>query len=163
MLEEKFDCAISLEVAEHLSEDSAETFVHSLTSLSDLVLFGAASPFQGGTGHKNEQSPSWWASFFEKRDYTVYDPFRAQVWSNKNVSPWYKQNTFLYARVGSQAHKLVSSAGLEEMDKFDFMDCVHPEIYLRRATMFGAIKSLVMPLLPDRLIASLRATFGQFG
>ena len=47
----KFDLAISLEVAEHLSDERADGFVGDLCALSDLVLFSAAIPGQGGTHH----------------------------------------------------------------------------------------------------------------
>ena len=51
----RFDLAVSLEVAEHLSAKRAPTFIHDLTSLSDVVFFSAAVPLQGGTNHINEQ------------------------------------------------------------------------------------------------------------
>ncbi len=44
-----FDVAISMEVAEHLPLDRARSFVTELCSLSDLVLFSAAIPGQGGS------------------------------------------------------------------------------------------------------------------
>lgn len=49
-LSEKFDLAISLEVAEHLSIGRAEGFVNDLTKLSPVILFSAAFPNQGGGG-----------------------------------------------------------------------------------------------------------------
>lgn len=48
MIEGPFDLVESLEVAEHLDESKAEFFIQNLTSLSDIVLFSAAAPFQGG-------------------------------------------------------------------------------------------------------------------
>ena len=48
ILDQKYDLAISLEVAEHLSETSADTLVKNLTQSSDVILFSAAIPFQGG-------------------------------------------------------------------------------------------------------------------
>ncbi|MGB6269592.1 MAG: methyltransferase domain-containing protein, partial [Olleya sp.] len=47
-LEKKYDLAVSLEVAEHLSESSADILIKNLTQSSDIILFSAASPFQGG-------------------------------------------------------------------------------------------------------------------
>jgi len=49
----RFDLAISMEVAEHLAPESSANFVRSLTRLSDIVLFSAAVPGQGGTNHIN--------------------------------------------------------------------------------------------------------------
>ena len=60
----RFDLAISVEVAEHLPFYRAETFVADLVGLSDLVLFSAALPYQGGTEHINEQWLEFWAIFF---------------------------------------------------------------------------------------------------
>src|SRR5579864_3911534 len=48
-VDRRFDLAISIEVAEHLSFYRSETFVADLVKLSDVVLFSAALPYQGGT------------------------------------------------------------------------------------------------------------------
>jgi hypothetical protein len=66
---EPYDLAISLEVAEHLPEQSADTFIDSLTGLWDFVLFSAAIPHQGGVNHVNEQWQSYWAATFAERGY----------------------------------------------------------------------------------------------
>jgi 2-polyprenyl-3-methyl-5-hydroxy-6-metoxy-1,4-benzoquinol methylase len=44
----RFDLAICLEVAEHLSPAAAPGFIDSLTRHADVILFSAAIPFQGG-------------------------------------------------------------------------------------------------------------------
>lgn len=54
-IDKKFDLVVSLEVAEHLPEKSAKTFIETLTNLGQLILFSAAIPFQGGTHHVNER------------------------------------------------------------------------------------------------------------
>ena len=46
----RFDVAMSLEVAEHLTKERGETFVEDLCALSDVVLFSAAVHGQGGRG-----------------------------------------------------------------------------------------------------------------
>ncbi|MDP6786438.1 MAG: methyltransferase domain-containing protein [Rhodospirillales bacterium] len=48
-----FDLVQSLEVAEHLPPDAAETFVATLVAHGRLVLFSAAPPGQGGLNHVN--------------------------------------------------------------------------------------------------------------
>src|SRR3981081_11169 len=53
----RFDLAICLEVAEHLPAASADALVALLTRHAPVVLFSAAIPGQGGTGHVNEQRP----------------------------------------------------------------------------------------------------------
>lgn len=63
----KFDLAISIEVAEHIEPEYAETFVETLCSLSDTIVLTAAVPGQGGEHHMNEQQPSyWWKLFLAK-------------------------------------------------------------------------------------------------
>src|SRR5271166_1264394 len=47
-LQRSFDLAVSLEVAEHLPESRAVSFVGDLTRLAPVVLFSAAIPGQGG-------------------------------------------------------------------------------------------------------------------
>lgn len=54
-IERDFDIVMSLEVAEHLPNGSAEVFVDTLIGLGPLVLFSAAIPFQCGNRHVNLQ------------------------------------------------------------------------------------------------------------
>ena len=74
--EEIFDLAISLEVAEHLSESSADNFIKQLTKLSNRILFSAAIPGQGGLHHLNEQPPSYWAKKFKTYGFEQLDIVR---------------------------------------------------------------------------------------
>jgi len=94
----QFDLVVSLEVAEHLPSAHAETFVQSLTRLGPVVLFSAAIPFQGGTGHLNEQWPDYWAAKFAKRGYVVVDAVRGRIWDIEDIPWWYAQNAFLFVR-----------------------------------------------------------------
>lgn len=96
-LDRRFDLVVSLEVAEHLPEASAGTFVESLTSLGDVVLFSAAIPCQGGTGHVNEQWSEYWVRRFAEYRYVVIDGVRRAIWGNENVEWWYAQNTLIFA------------------------------------------------------------------
>jgi SAM-dependent methyltransferase len=92
----RFDLVVSLEVAEHLPEQSAVTFVDSLTKLGPVVLFSAAVPNQGGDGHLNEQWQDYWARLFDDKGYATIDCVRNRVWTNEDVLWWYAQNTVLY-------------------------------------------------------------------
>lgn len=93
----KFDLVQSLEVAEHLPERAAKSFVESLTRHGDLVLFSAAPPGQGGDHHINEQPYEYWRSIFAERGYRVFDFIRPLVSNNLEIEPWYRFNVFLYA------------------------------------------------------------------
>ena len=72
-LKEKFDLAISLEVAEHLHKESADIFIENLTNASDIIVFSAAVPMQGGQNHINEQPLTYWVNLFDKYNYKFYD------------------------------------------------------------------------------------------
>ena len=93
----KFDLCICLEVAEHLPRDCASHFVNSLTQLSDVVVFSAAIPYQGGTGHVNEQWPDYWASKFAECSFIPIDCIRDRVWDEPSLAPHYAQNVIVYA------------------------------------------------------------------
>jgi hypothetical protein len=84
-------------VAEHLNQNVADTFVDSLCRHSDVVLFSAAVPGQGGTHHVNEQWPSYWAARFSAREYECFDILRNRIWADERVDWWYRQNLLLFA------------------------------------------------------------------
>ena len=84
----RFDLVMTLEVAEHLPDTAAANFVESLTQLGPVILFSAAVPFQGGTGHVNEKWPDYWANLFSKHAYVPIDCIREKVWNNPDVQIW---------------------------------------------------------------------------
>ena len=68
-----FDASISIEVAEHIPTEYSESLVKNLkNSTKDIIIFTAATPDQGGTGHINCQERSFWIDLFEKNG-CVYD------------------------------------------------------------------------------------------
>ena len=93
----KFDLALCLEVAEHINPRRAEGLVEYLCSLSDRVLFSAAIPYQGGTGHVNENFQSWWAKLFKDNGFGAAEN-QPQVAENKEIELWYRNNIVLYTR-----------------------------------------------------------------
>lgn len=88
----RFDLAISLEVAEHLPSSRAAGFVADLVSLAPVVVFSAAIPGQGGTGHVNEQWPAYWVDLFAANGYAVSGALRWLIWNDDRVENWYRQN-----------------------------------------------------------------------
>ncbi len=119
--EPPFDLAICVEVLEHLPPPAGDAAVAGLTACAPVVLFSAAIPGQGGTGHQNEQWPSYWAERFDRHGFVAYDVIRPRVWNDARVQPWYRQNLVLYARPGT----LASS----EPSVFSAIDLVHPEVF----------------------------------
>ena len=97
-LKEKFDLAISLEVAEHLHKESADIFIENLTNASDIIVFSAAVPMQGGQNHINEQPLTYWVNLFDKYNYKFYDIIRGRIWNMDNVFWWYKQNMVVFSK-----------------------------------------------------------------
>lgn len=127
-----YDLAVSLEVGEHLEPTSAATLVSSLTKLSDVVLFGAAVPGQGGTHHVNEQYQSYWGSLFKRQGFQTYDFFRPLLWNDERIAFWYRQNTFLHVRQGHALFDELQIAGHLPLSDLGFMDCIHPLLYEKR-------------------------------
>lgn len=97
-LNKNFSLVQCLEVAEHLPASCAESFVNSLCLHSDLILFSAATPGQGGENHVNEKPYSYWRNLFKKQGFIMTDPFRKELITFTDVDPWYKYNTFLFLR-----------------------------------------------------------------
>jgi SAM-dependent methyltransferase len=98
-INQKFDLAISIELAEHLKPQRAESFVKDLTRLSDIVLFSAAIPMQGGRAHINEKFPEYWADKFYRLGYFPIDLIRPHIWMDERVKQfWLKQNLILYVK-----------------------------------------------------------------
>jgi SAM-dependent methyltransferase len=62
-----FDLALSTEVAEHIPAQYADAMVDYISGLSSTIVFTAAQPGQGGTGHINEQPRSYWIEKFTRR------------------------------------------------------------------------------------------------
>ena len=155
---ERFDLAMSLEVAEHLEPSSAELFIESLTKLSDVVLFGAAFTQQGGTNHINEQPHTYWADIFSRFDYTPFDLFRPIVWGDKDIEFCYQQNTFLYVRKGTQVFEHLVSSGKCPLENLYFLNCIHPHLYEFHTdySYTSLINKLVIKALPSPLVPLAR-------
>jgi SAM-dependent methyltransferase len=129
-LDRTFDLAISLEVAEHLPQESSSVFVESLIRLAPVIVFSAAIPYQGGTQHLNEQWPEYWARMFASHGYRVVDWLRPLIWGRSDVSWWYAQNAFLYAPDEYCARHPALAAFAERTDPSS-LSRVHPDAYLK--------------------------------
>jgi len=92
----RFDLVQSLEVAEHICASRAEIFTDSLVAHSDVILFSAAGPGQGGEFHINEQPYQYWRDKFARRGFEVVDCIRPNIVDIRAIEPWYRYNMFLY-------------------------------------------------------------------
>ena len=75
----RFDLSLCIEVAEHLPRRSAGRLVRGLTRLSDLMIFTAAQPGQGGLLHRNEQPGTYWRALFEENGFRASDVLTTSV------------------------------------------------------------------------------------
>jgi len=129
VLQTKFDLALCLEVAEHLPQSVAKTLIKSLTDASDVIVFSAAIPGQGGTNHINEQYPDYWAKLMLDFGFELdWDP-RPTIWNDRNIAPWYRQNLLVYRKVDSKSNGPVFPKILK-----------HPEIFLEDQNIVLRIK-----------------------
>lgn len=122
----KYDLAICLEVAEHLHEDAAQTIVNTICSYSDVILFSAAIPNQGGQNHLNEQWPDYWQEKFEVNGFSAYDILRDKFWDNEKVFWWYRQNSLIYIKNDKD------NFGFSKSEKIRRL--VHPQLFSRTMT-----------------------------
>lgn len=119
---ERYDVAISIEVAEHLSTQSADLLVDNLCNASDVVVFSAAIPYQSGDGHINCQWQTYWAEKFVSKGYKPIDFFRKTIWNRKDCLLHCRQNTILYVKLKSNRSRLFDGESTIQLD------LVHPEM-----------------------------------
>jgi SAM-dependent methyltransferase len=101
-IDETFDVAVSMEVAEHLPASAADRFVDLLVSLSPCVVFTAAPPGPGGRDHVNEQPFCYWIAKFSDRGYW-HDEQLTEKWREEwrqvgTVAHWYYRNLMVFRR-----------------------------------------------------------------
>lgn len=126
-IKRQFDLAICLEVAEHISAAAGDALIRSLSGAAPVVLFSAAIPDQGGTGHINEQWPAYWIERFAQEGMIVVDCFRPRFWNDEGMAWWYAQNAFLFVK--SDASEWVAKLRAQEaMGSMGGRALVHPRM-----------------------------------
>ena len=133
-VDERFDLALSLEVACDLEPAQAPRFVEDLVRLAPAVLFSSAIPHQGGF-HVNEQWQSYWAALFERHGYLAIDVIRPAVWNDAQVEWWYAQNALLYVTEDVLAAKLPGASAERSPAR---LDVIAPRYYLYQREVLGA-------------------------
>jgi SAM-dependent methyltransferase len=94
------DLGISIEVAEHVPPFLGDTLVELLASHAPLIVFTAATPGQGGTGHINEQPREYWidrfASYGCEYAKALSDQIAEQTRQRVQGSPWIARNVMIF-------------------------------------------------------------------
>ena len=96
---QRYDLAVSFEVAEHLPSWNAARYVALLCKLSPLIVMSAATPGSGGTDHINEQPHSYWIDRFGQRGYAFDQAAAAQFasqWKEAGTAYWYSDNVLVF-------------------------------------------------------------------
>ena len=126
-VDRKFDLLISLEVVEHIQSTRAAALVKEFTRLSDVILFSAAVPYQGGYDHVNEQWPQYWVELFANEGLEVLDNLRPLIWIDAEIDFWYRQNIMMFA-----TQEVIDSNQVLQADKANsnqnLLALVHPEM-----------------------------------
>jgi SAM-dependent methyltransferase len=98
------DLALCLEVAEHLPPPMGETLVRFLIRQAENIVFSAAHPGQGGTGHVNEQPKQYWIDRFEDGGGHYDAEASRKLWANMDrqpmTRPWYRANAMVFRGLG---------------------------------------------------------------
>jgi SAM-dependent methyltransferase len=136
----RYDLAVCLEVAEHLSEPAGRALVKALGQIAPAVLFSAAIPLQGGTGHVNERWQAYWAALFRNEGLFPVDCIRPVLWSDDRVDYWYRQNALLYATIDLLRSNDRLAAARERTNDA-MLSLVHPRLYMAQRAGRAASRS----------------------
>lgn len=132
---DRYDLAVSLEVAEHLPEELSTAFVMKLTAAAPVVLFSAAVPGQPGVEHINAQWQDYWRTIFGDRSYVALDIVRPAVWGRGDVDYWYQQNTIVYCHNSIAATRSDLSWASEKSS----LNMIHPALYEQKTKEYEEV------------------------
>jgi SAM-dependent methyltransferase len=124
---ESFDLCVCLEVAQRFADSAAATIVRNSCRLSDVVLFSAAIPGQGGHQHLNERWPSYWADLYSSEGFEALDVIRGRVWNEARVEWQLRQNLLLFANNAGLSRIAPSSDTTIRLSTP--LDVVHPTCF----------------------------------
>ena len=119
--EKKFDLCVSVETAEHLPADTADSFVRSMCKMADTIVFAAAVRYQHGDGHINEQRLSYWQEKFLKYGFEIIDCIRPIIWDDVKIPVWYRQNMVVFTKDSKIKTMLHTN--------YEIHDIIHPDLF----------------------------------
>jgi len=113
-----FDLAYCFEVAEHLPESLGIRLVEFIAQQAPLVVFTAAQPGQGGTGHINEKPKCYWIEKFHECQMIYSDHLTQalvlQFQAEKIHAPWFAKNAMVFTSTSQQGQVGTKSCQGEE-------------------------------------------------
>ena len=91
-------------MAEHLDKKYAQTLINTLTKLSSLIIFTAATPGQGprSIGHINEQIPEYWTKKFQEKNFIFQQKLTNEIkrkMKKENVVWWITKNLMIFKKI----------------------------------------------------------------
>lgn len=153
----RFDLAICMEVAEHIPTDKSGALVNNLCKTADLIIFSAAPPGQGGTGHVNEQPWTFWEQKFKDENFledsALSLSFRRNL-SRLHACSTYVNNTRVLHRINVKSQTKCPKVIDKEMmqicvasdhynwDSYSIVRAVHEILQGREDIEYFSIKDL---------------------
>ncbi|WP_136661702.1 class I SAM-dependent methyltransferase [Nitratireductor sp. XY-223] len=143
------DLALSIEVLEHLSDETAKRLLSAVAGRAKFILLSVAIPFQGGRNHINEQWQSYYAGYLNGLGYVCWDALRPQLWNDASIPFWLKQNLLLFVR-----DDIAKDFPIPDTRQ---LDVVHPDNYIAKIRKH---KSDIESEKGKRIIKRLRKYIG---
>lgn len=101
--EGKFDCAWSVEVAEHIMPSGTEQFIDNLVNATDkYIMLTAAPPGQSGTGHINLRPKEFWIEAIQAKGFKYLEDevkVLQKEWKELGAEWYITKNVMLFEKV----------------------------------------------------------------
>jgi hypothetical protein len=155
-LDQFYDLAVCIEVAEHLPQSTAANLIERLSSAAPAVLFSAALPGQEGVHHVNEQWLCYWRELFYKQGFAMIDAFRPRIRDDTRIAFYIRQNLVLFVSDAVLASRPALRSLVDDECESD-SEWVHVDLYKRwllRATADPGVKEIVRRL-PGAMFRSI--------
>ena len=111
-----------------------------LSASSDIVVFSAAIPGQGGKGHINERRCSYWQNLFSQQGFKRHDILRNKIIHDEAIPFWYRQNLFVFAK---------PTAVLKNCQEANFLPDEFELVHVSNAVQNGGFKAVFKQLGPS--------------
>jgi SAM-dependent methyltransferase len=127
VIEDRFDLALSLEIAQQLPPGSVENFITQLARLSDVIVFSPAVPAVNGQLRWDERGSSFWVAHFELVGYECFDLLRNIFWYEQRVEWGYSQNILIF--IAGHRADLIADLRKQQAASERPLDVVHPRAF----------------------------------